>query len=140
MGAAEVTMPHERARALRWGGEFLQEACNDPSVDISLRAEAIELQRIYPLPAVVLDWIDSDAPCIPAAAAVAIEGTATLLALIVRSSACSSELRRSAKFALRHFPEPGTAERWTVAVRHWSIREWLLREDTYNLSVNNVDR
>ena len=124
-------MPHERTRALRWGCEFLQEACADPSVDISLRAKASALQRIYPLPAVVLGWIDSDVSCIPAEAAVAIEDTARLLALIVRSSACSSELRRSATFALRHFPEPGTAERWAVAVRHGSIRQWLLREDTY---------
>ena len=105
-------MQHERTRALRWGHEFLQEACDDPSVDTCLRAKAAELQRSYPLPAVVLDWIDSDVPCIPAEAVLTIEGTATLLAgLDCSIRSLSSELRRSATFTLRHFPEPGTAER-----------------------------
>ena len=126
-----MTMPHERARSMRWGHEFLQEVCEDALVTSSVRAEAAELQRSYPSPALVLEWINEDVSCIPVEAALSFERTAELLAFIVRSYACSDQLRRSAVVTSRHFPLPGEAQGWTVAVRGFSIQQWILPEDYY---------
>ena len=126
-----MTMPNERARALRWAHEFLQEVRDDASVDPSARARAAELLCHFPLPVTVPDWIRMDVQCIPPEAAQAIDGTGELLSQILRSPACSRDLRRNALFTSRHFPVPGEAHRWTVGVRCFSIHQWLLPEDHY---------
>lgn len=126
-----MTMPNERTRALRWAHEFLQEVRDDASVEPSARARAAELLCHYPLPVTVLHWIRLDLPSISLEAAQAIEGTGELLSQILRSPACSGDLRRSALFTSRHFPVPGEAHGWTVGVRRFSIQQWLLPEDHY---------
>lgn len=126
-----MTMCHERTRALRWGFEILQEICDGAVVKGSERAKAAELLLNYPTPATVAGWIQSDASCIPASAARAIEATGELLRFIRCSGTVPTEMRHSALFALRHFPEPGSAERWTRSSPNWSIRTWLLPEDVY---------
>ena len=126
-----MTMPHERTRSLRWGGEVLQEICDDASVNESERARAAELLQNYPTPVTVSHWIQSDVYCIPLEAARAIEGTGELLRFILPSPACSAPLRRSVLFALRHFPQSGTADHWSRTDQRFSITQWLLPENLY---------
>lgn len=127
-----MTMPHERTRSLRWGGEVLQEICDDASVNENERARAAELLRNYPTPVTVSHWIQSDVYCISLEAARAIEGTGELLRFILPSPACSAPLRRSVLFALRHFPQAGEARRWARESCKLTIRGWILPEDTYD--------
>ena len=127
-----MTMPHERTRALRWGHEVLQEVCNDTSIADKEREKAAEILRNFPSPAMVLEWIEADVTCIPADAAAAIEAAGALLRAIRISEFCGEQLRRSVTFALRHFPEPESTRRWTHSLSAFTIRDWLLPEDTYD--------
>ena len=45
-----MTMPHERARALRFAGEMLREIQRNPDVPESIRQEARATLRHYPTP------------------------------------------------------------------------------------------
>jgi len=45
-----MTMPHERARALRFAGEMLRELQRNPDVPESIRQEARATLRHYPTP------------------------------------------------------------------------------------------
>ena len=127
-----MTMPHERTRSLRWGSEVLQEIFDDDLVDISERTRAAELLRNFPTAAALSNWIQSDVSCIPAEAALAIEGAGELLRVILRSSNCFAKLKHSVLFTLRHYPDSGSTERWTSPGRDRTIREWLLPEDWYD--------
>ena len=126
-----MTMPHERTRSLRWGSEVLQEIFDDDMVGINERTKAAELLRNFPSAAEVSEWIQLDVSCIPAEAALAIEGAGELLQVMLRSPASSAKLKHSVMFTLRHYPCAGETERWTASGRDGSIREWLLPEDTY---------
>lgn len=127
-----MTMPHERARSLRWAFETLQEIRDDALVNDRDRARAAELLVSFPTPTTVLEWIQSDASCIPVDAALAIEGTGVLLSFIYRSETCPAKLRHNVMFTLRHFPQPGSAERWAKSSAAWTITTWLLPEDHYD--------
>lgn len=124
-----MTIPSERTRALRWGFEVLQEISVSAMVSDGEKARAAGLLDMYPTPSTVSSWIDEDVLCLPIEAAVAIEATGDLLRLILRSKACTGELKRSVIFTLRHFPEPGDAERWSTVCGGETIRMWLLPED-----------
>lgn len=125
-----MTMPSERTRTLRWGFEVLQEISDAAMVTDREKARAAELLDTYPTPLAVSSWIDEDVPCLPVEAAVAIEATGDLLRDILRSEAFPADLRRSVMFTLRHFPEPGDAERWSRPCRDETIRAWLMPEDS----------
>lgn len=124
-----MTMPHERTRALRWGHEVLQEICDDALIADKERGGAAELLRTYASPARVLESIEADVTCIPADAAAAIERTGSLLRSIRISESCDEQVRRSLTYALRHFPEPESAGRWTHSSSACTIKDWLLPED-----------
>lgn len=127
-----MTMAHERTRSLRWAFEVLKEFSDDALVSEIERDRAATLLINYPKPATVLAWIEADASCMPIDAAIAIEGAGDLLRHISRSEACSAELRRSVSFALRHFPDPGSAEHWSKSSAGWTITAWLLPENQYD--------
>ena len=127
-----MTMPHERTRSLRWAFEALQEIRDDALVNDGDRARAVELLVDFPAPAAVLAWIHANACCIPIEAALAIEGAGDLLRFIYRSETCPANLRHNLTFVLRHFPQPGSAERWTKSSAGWTITTWLLQEDHYD--------
>ena len=71
-----MAMPHERTRSLRWAFEVLQEVRADALANEGDRARAAELLVSFPTPAAVLEYIQSDASCLPvdADAALAIDG------------------------------------------------------------------
>jgi hypothetical protein len=127
-----MTMPHERTRSLRWAFEVLQEVRGDAMANDGDRARAAELLVSFPTPTTVLEWIQSDAPCLPVDAALAIEGAGDLLRSIYRSETCPPKLRHNVMFALRHFPERASAQRWTRGSAALPIRTWLLPEDVYD--------
>ncbi len=124
-----MTMPHERTRSLRWAFEVLHEIRDDALVNDGDRAKAAKLLVTFPTPETVLEWIQSDASCIPVDAALAIEETGVLLSSIYRSETCPAKLGHSVMFTLRHFPQPGSAERWAKSSAAWTITTWLLPED-----------
>lgn len=127
-----MTMAHERTRSLRWAFEVLKEVSDAAWVSEIERDRAATLLINYPTPATVLAWIESDAYCIPIDAAIAIESTGDLLRRISRSEACSAQLRHGVSFALRHFPDPGSAECWVKSSAGWTIKTWLLQENQYD--------
>jgi hypothetical protein len=43
-----MTMPSERARALRWAGEFLREAMEIPELPVDIKREIKAILRHYP--------------------------------------------------------------------------------------------
>lgn len=43
-----MTMPSERTRALRWAGEFLQEAIEVPELPLELKRQIKTILRHYP--------------------------------------------------------------------------------------------
>ena len=43
-----MTMPSERTRALRWAGEFLQEAMEVPELPLELKRQIRTILRHYP--------------------------------------------------------------------------------------------
>jgi hypothetical protein len=110
----------------------LQEIRDAALVNDGDRARAVELLLGFPTPATVLEWIQSDAACIPVDAALAIEGTGDLLRFIFRSETCPAKLRHNVMFVLRHFPQSGSAERWANSSAAWTITTWLLPEDHYD--------
>lgn len=127
-----MTMPSERIRALRWGGEFLQEMITHPSLRDDDRVMATTLLQIYPNAEVVRQWIAEGVAAIPAEAAAAIEATGQLLRSLQFGGRCPPELAQSLRFTLRHFPEVGQAVRWSDP--HWlgPIHHWLLPENHYD--------
>lgn len=127
-----MTMAHERTRSLRWAAEVLKEISDDALVAEVERGRAAQLLVNYPTPSTVLGWIESDVSCIPIDEAFAIEGAGDLLRHMSRSEACSAALRHSVNFALRHFPDPGSAERWAKCSAGWTITTWLLPENQYD--------
>lgn len=123
-----MSMAEERTRSLRWAHELLEEIIADESLDGSSRASATDALRRFPSPAVVSGWIEADVSCIPADAADAIEQTGRLLRTIHLSESCSDSLRLNVTYALRHFPQPEDAGRWTRGIESRSVKDWLSPE------------
>lgn len=126
-----MTMPNERTKALRWAHEVLGEICGDESIDRQCRGSAAQLLRTFPPPETVLAWIEEDVACIPEDAANAIERAGVFLRSIRTSESGGEQLRRSITYALRHFPQPDEAGRWSRSFPACTIRDWLLQEDVY---------
>ena len=61
-----MTMPIERARAMRWGAALLDLLADDPEVVGDLRAMASDLRLIYPMPDLLKAHLLSGTQGIPA--------------------------------------------------------------------------
>ena len=102
-----MTMPHERACAIRWGRENLMEIQADKRISQAMKARAAEIYKTYPDEVELQSWIDKTAVVLPEHSADAMDEARRLFEAIERAKGWkgTAELRQSLRYTLRHFPQ-----------------------------------
>ena len=102
-----MTMPHERACAIRWGRENLMEIQADKRIGRAMKARAAEIFKAYPAESELQSWIDKTVVVLPEHSAEAMDEARRLFEAIDRAKGWkgTAELRRSLLYTLRHFPQ-----------------------------------
>jgi hypothetical protein len=121
---SDVTMPHERFRAIRWGGELLQQMQDDRSVLAGMRERANEIAEHYPSDAALREAFEREPTVVPEIWINAIESAGALFQHLRFSPAGNAETRHQMRCAMRHFPLPGSATHWYMH-RDWQLGPWL---------------
>ena len=124
-----MTMPNERTRALRWGRELLELLAEEQALVPTIREQARNILREYPLPGHLETLIADGAPSIPANAAVALQQACLFFLRLDRDDGCSEELLRNRLFTMRHFPDTGSIDRWSRPVPGHQLNDWLSLEN-----------
>ncbi len=103
-----MTMPDERARAIRWGREDLIKIQEDPLVGDEVKREAAEIFANYPDEGMLESWIDGSELTMKVHTRDALLRARQLFEKIRMADDLQGtpELRRSLLFTLRHFPMP----------------------------------
>jgi hypothetical protein len=144
-----MTMPSERTRALRFGGEFLAEFCESSSISYSQKDAAKLILRRYPSASEIRDWAEEweqtfgesvHARLTPEKFHVEFEDgvdceiaspqertqTLCLAADFFQSllncseqNCLSEDFRRQIRVILRHFPTRSSIERWARVDEHF---------------------
>src|ERR1700761_2370097 len=127
-----MTMPNERARALRFGRDALELMAHDSAFDETIRARAREILDTYPAQDEVLGWIGADVRILSQRAVQALSDASEILFRIGLLSRASAETACSIEYARRHYPDRADCEEWKTEQRFRTIREWLLPEDYYD--------
>ena len=104
-----MTIPIERMRALRWGGELLEAIQKDDSVLESFKRRAELVVWRYPTSDSLIGLIMSGAERLSRDVAEAIDEAGILFEDLQRSGFANTATLRLAMFTLRHFPLRGTA-------------------------------
>jgi len=128
----KVTMPDERTRSIRWGGELLAAIANDLEIDEITRGAALRLLTPYPTPEQILRWIEDGVFCLPSDAAESLAAAAELFNRLQFSRQGTSETRHDLMYTRRHFPGAQDALAWGRGARQFSIRTWLMPDDSYS--------
>ena len=121
-----MTMPHERMRSLRWGGEALEEIRLDQTLPDEIRARAMELQSAYPEAEALKQLVAEGVSGLPQAWADAMCAALELFKRIQFGGHGSKETRHTLLFTLRHYPDQYTIE---VLALGDSLAGWLEPED-----------
>ena len=102
-----MTMPHERACAIRWGRENLMEIQADKRIGKAMKVHAAEIYKTYPDESELQSWIDKTAVVLPEHSADAMDEARRLFEAIERAKGWkgTAELRQSLQYTLRHFPQ-----------------------------------
>ena len=100
-----MTMPNERMRALRWGGELLDEIGLDETLPDALRVRARALRPVYPRPEALEQLLIEEALGLPEIWGNALRGAMDLFQDVRLGLHGSEATRRSLLYTLRHFPE-----------------------------------
>lgn len=124
-----MTMPNERARALRWGRELLELVAEEQALDPTIREQAKNILREYPLPGYLESLISDGAPSIPANSAAALQQACLLFLQLDRDDGCSEELLRNRLFTMRHFPDEEAIGRWSRPMPGHRLSDWLSLEN-----------
>lgn len=103
-----MTIPSERARAVRWGRDDLLKIQNDSQVTDEIKQRAAEIYKGYPDEALLQSWIDSCSFTMSKEAARALDTARRLFEDIRMADQFNGtrELRQSLLYTLRHFPLP----------------------------------
>lgn len=103
-----MTMPDERARAIRWGREDLIKIQEDPLVGDEVKRAAVDILLSYPDEVMLESWVDGSELTMAAQTHEALLRARQLFEKIRMADDLQGtpELRRSLLFTLRHFPMP----------------------------------
>lgn len=123
-----MTVPTERMRALRWGGELLAELYEHGTLDTEFSERIANVLLIYPGPNALKDLVRSDVAVMPTTWAEAIESAGRLLEELQISGQASEDLRRKLRITLRHYPDCAFKQLWCIEEQGYSIQSWLLPE------------
>lgn len=121
-----MTMPHECMRALRWGGEALEEIGLDTTLTDEIRARAMALRSAYPEAEALKQLVAEGVHGLPQAWADAMCAALDLFEGIQFGGHGSKETRHTLLFTLRHYPNQHTIE---VMARGDALAWWLGPED-----------
>ena len=121
-----MTMPNERMRALRWGGEALEEIGLDLTLTDEIRSRAMELRSAYPEAEALKQLVAEGVHGLPQVWTGAMCAALELFERIQFSGLGSEETRHTLLFTLRHYPNQYTIE---VMAREDSLAWWLEPED-----------
>lgn len=130
-----MTMPGERARAIRWGCEVLIKIQEDPLVSDEVKREAADILVRYPSEALLKSWIDGSEL---SELSMTAQGRDALLRArqlfeqirMAEELNGTTELRRSLVFTLRHFPMMYELRQRNLIV----LRPWVSRRETLRTS------
>lgn len=117
-----MTMPDERMRALRWGGELLEQIACDTSLPDSMIGAAKRISLTYPTPQALEDRLRSGAIGLPPDWTTALLDALELFHELRVGAIGSARTRSDVRYALRHFPDKMTMRAMS---RTSSIQEWL---------------
>lgn len=107
----KMTLPHERFRAIRWGGELLQAMQSDDTVSAELKSMAKAIAVNYPSDATLRDHLAREEADYPNIWLVAIDDAEQLFQKLRFSpDQGTAETRTHLRYAQRHFPLPGEAK------------------------------
>jgi hypothetical protein len=117
-----MTMPDERMRAVRWGGELLAQIASDGSLPDTTIESAKQIALIYPSPQLLEDRLHSGAAGLPPEWTAALYEALALFEKINCRIEGSARTRTELKYTLRHFPDRVTIRVMSRATR---LEEWL---------------
>ena len=100
-----MTMPRERMRAIRWGGQLLQQIASDPAVSEALRQRAAEALLEYPDADALSRLVTDLASALPRTFAAALSEALKIFAQVDVLGNGSAETRDELKRTIKHFPE-----------------------------------
>jgi hypothetical protein len=103
-----MTMPDERTRAIRWGGELLEQIASDIALPDTMIAAAQRIALMYPTPKALEDRLRSCAAGLPPAWATALLDAHELFDETRASALGSASTRSHLMYTLRHFPDEMT--------------------------------
>lgn len=103
-----MTMPDERMRAVRWGGELLGQVSTDTSLPEDVIAAAKRIALTYPTAQALEDRLQSGAAGMPPGWTVALLDALELFDEMKVSALGSDKTRSDLRYTLRHFPDVGT--------------------------------
>lgn len=125
-----MTVPSERMRALRWGGELLAEMQQHCALSFEFRERIAQVMLTYPEPSALTDLVQSDLAVMPTAWADAIESAGRLLEEVQISGQGSEDLKYKLRSTLRHYPHCSFKQLWCVNAQGFSIQNWLFLESS----------
>ena len=119
-----MTMPDERTRAIRWGGELLEleQIASDIALLDTMISAAHRVALRYPTPEALEERLRSGAPGLPLEWTTALFEALDLFDAMRASALGSASTRSHLMYTLRHFPDQMTIRAMS---RSSSMQEWL---------------
>ena len=118
-----MTVPIERARAIHWGRDFLDQVPHDASLPESVIAEAVRIAWAYPPLEEFDDRLRSGAPGLPTTWVEALLDAFRLFERLSLSGLGSAKTRDLLMYTRRHFPDEMSVRIMAGAV---VLDAWLL--------------
>jgi hypothetical protein len=119
-----MTMPDERMRAVRWGGELLEQIASDTALPDTMPAAARRIALTYPSRQALDDWLLSGAKGLPPEWTTAFVDALALFDQLRVGTRGSTSTRTDLMYTLRHFPDMTTIRLMSRASR---LDNWLQR-------------
>ena len=108
-----MTMPDERFRAIRWGGELLQQMQDDRFVPARMRDRAKAIAQHYPSDAALRGALERVPTVMPENWLNAIENARALFDDLAASLVGGAETKRKLLYTMRHYPLRGETGQWS---------------------------
>ena len=120
-----MTMPDERMRSVRWGGELLEQVASDTGLPDSMIATAKRIVLTYPTPQALEGWLLAGNPGLLPVWTTAFVDALALFDQLRIDGLGSPRTCNDLRYTLRHFPDTMTVN--AMARTRW-MQEWLRPE------------